>query len=457
MLTQRRDGGGIDLWRAVQQWKAISLSDLLWSSQSYIPDSSVDDAESRNLMNQEKILVDKIEIAEPYDRPDLRRKLREHWIKMSSYPSFSTFSAMKLGMGATVDHLKQIQLVSKRAGLENNAIIFVDWTRHRDSIILFAVRCSSKRQTFNYWRLPLTYPDIEDWIVRKMREKVPGSTGPLRRKEIRTADDLLELTSLIDPLHQMIEGDELLVLCPSGILNEIPLHAIHFRGREDPLITTNPIVYSSSHAIMKSCIDSALRMVDSDELRTKFAAFGRYGDLDATEDHLIKEMVVDLAEQFEGVHTTGEDLKRDKFKNITSGAAFIHYHGHATCELDTSMRALLLQPDPENEDDGRFVIDDIFQLQLQSPHVTILACASGEQDFSVNDDPFGIVTAFLCAGATSVAGTLWPTNCRDARDFCDLFYDQLKQNSGPVMNMAKAMQKTVLTLREDWNFDDPFH
>jgi CHAT domain-containing protein len=77
--------------------------------------------------------------------------------------------------------------------------------------------------------------------------------------------------------------------------------------------------------------------------------------------------------------------------------------------------------------------------------------------FSFNDEHFGIVTAFLCAGATSVAATFWPTDSRDARDFCGIFYDQVKDEGSSVINLAKAMQKTVLTLREDWDFDDPYH
>jgi hypothetical protein len=85
---------------------------------------------------------------------------------------------------------------------------------------------------------------------------------------------------------------------------------IPFNGSEAPLIATNPIVYSSSHAIMKSCVDTAFQKIKLGQLSTKFVAFGRYGDLDMSEDQLITEMVVELAEQFDGVHATGKDLKK---------------------------------------------------------------------------------------------------------------------------------------------------
>lgn len=457
--AQMERAGGINLWRVVQQWKAISLSDLLWDSQSYIPDSTAVDEKAKILLKEEKALVDKINSAEPYDRPNLRRQLRMHWIQMASHPGLTTFSTMKLGMGATFEHLKQIQHMSSQVGIGNSTIIFVDWMRHSDDLLLFAVRFSSTSQTLTYWRLPLTYQDVESWVRRRTRgSPMSGGTGPLSRKRLGDANHLTELSELIDPLRGSIKEAELLVLCPSGILNEIPIHVIPLKGSDVPLLTTNPIIYSSSHTIMKSCVDVAFQKLGSDQPNDHFVALGRFGeDLDVFEDKLIKDMVIELAGQFDGVHATGNDLKRDTFKTSVVGADFIHYHGHATCESDASIRSLVLQPDPANGDNGRFIVDDIFQLQLHSPHVTLLAYASGEQDISINDDPFGIVTAFLCAGATSVAGTLWPTDCRDASAFCDLFYGEIKGEGSLVINLAKAMQKTVLKLREDWDSDDPSH
>jgi hypothetical protein len=107
-LAQKEHTEGIKLWRVVQQWKAIALSDLLWESQSCIPNSSAIDEKAKMLMEQERNLVGKIDRAEPYERPNLRRELPKHWIQLASNASLTTFSTMKLGMGATFDHLKQI-------------------------------------------------------------------------------------------------------------------------------------------------------------------------------------------------------------------------------------------------------------------------------------------------------------------------------------------------------------
>lgn len=455
-LAEMERTAGKDLWLMVQQWKAIALSDLLRDSQIYMPDPSALDEQGRSLVKEERSLVEKIQTTEPYDRPGLRSKLRSHWHRMSSHTGLTTFSTMRLGMGANFDHLKEIQQVSDQLARQKDSVIFIDWVRHRDNIILFAIQSLGTSQTIHYWCLPLFYSNVEDWACRKL-QGVKDRSGIQIRKRLESAEDLKELSPLIDPLQHIIKGDELLILCPTGVLNEIPIHAIPFSGSDDPLLTTNPIVYSSSHAIMKSCIDAVFQKINSARASTTFTAFGRFGDLDQSEADLIHEMVTDLAEQFHGFQATGCGLKRNTFREHTSSADFIHYHGHASCESDTSIRSLILEPNPENGDDGRFTVDDIFQLQLHSAHVTLLACASGEQQFSFNDDPFGIVTAFLCAGATSVVGTLWPTDCRDARAFSDIFYEQIKDEGNSVINLAKVMQKAVLSLREDWYSDDPYH
>jgi len=56
----------------------------------------------------------------------------------------------------------------------------------------------------------------------------------------------------------------------------------------------------------------------------------------------------------------------------------------------------------------------------------------------------------LGKGRHSRGITLWPTDCRDARDFSDRFYEQIKEEDNSVINLAKVMQKAVLALREDW-------
>ena len=101
---------------------------------------------------------------------------------------------------------------------------------------------------------------------------------------------------------------------------------------------------------------------------------------------------------------------------------------------------------------------DLFELQLDSAVVMLLACASGEQDVAPNDDPLGLLSAFMYAGATSVVATLWPTQTSDARDFCERVYKHAFGGKvpGPVI-LSKAVQKAVIEMWEDWDEDEPYH
>jgi CHAT domain-containing protein len=101
---------------------------------------------------------------------------------------------------------------------------------------------------------------------------------------------------------------------------------------------------------------------------------------------------------------------------------------------------------------------DIFDLQLDSAVVVLLACASGEDDIAPNDDPFGLLSAFLYAGASSVIATRWPTQTSDASDFAKSFYAKVfSSRKDGLVNLAIAVQAAVLSLWEDWDEDDPYH
>jgi CHAT domain-containing protein len=101
---------------------------------------------------------------------------------------------------------------------------------------------------------------------------------------------------------------------------------------------------------------------------------------------------------------------------------------------------------------------EIFDLQLDSAVVVLLACASGEDDVAPNDDPLGLLSAFLYAGASSVIATRWPTQTSDAREFAKHFYKKaFSSRKDGTVNLAVAVQAAVLELWEHWDEDDPYH
>jgi CHAT domain-containing protein len=75
--------------------------------------------------------------------------------------------------------------------------------------------------------------------------------------------------------------------------------------------------------------------------------------------------------------------------------------------------------------DGPLAVRDVLSLKLRSPHITLVACDLASQGITAGDEPLGLVTALLCAGAGSVLGTLWSTASETGCVFAKRFYAEL--------------------------------
>ena len=114
-------------------------------------------------------------------------------------------------------------------------------------------------------------------------------------------------------------------------------------------------------------------------------------------------------------------------------------------------------------------VRDIFAIKLQAPVVSLMACESALDEISTGDEPLGLVSAFLYAGATSVIGTLWPIRSVDGRAFSKEFYNHVHSQSRRVgvsedtheamnlVDLAQSHQQAILTIRERQGLGDPFN
>ena len=115
----------------------------------------------------------------------------------------------------------------------------------------------------------------------------------------------------------------------------------------------------------------------------------------------------------------------------------------------------------------RLTVEDIFTLPLSaSPLVTLVACDSATQTIATGDEPLGILTGLLCAGAASVVGASWPIPSRTGRMFSDAFYSALgKQNSfaalehndNRLVDIAVALQEAILHIRDCKDTSETYH
>lgn len=91
----------------------------------------------------------------------------------------------------------------------------------------------------------------------------------------------------------------------------------------------------------------------------------------------------------------------------------------------------------------------MFSTSIKTSHFTLIACASATQTIQQGDEPLGIVTALLCAGASSVVGTMWPIASGAGRAFLKHFSNNLRTSveGESIVDLAVALQKTVKKLK----------
>lgn len=161
-----------------------------------------------------------------------------------------------------------------------------------------------------------------------------------------------------------------------------------------------------------------------------------------------------------GAHMLRDDeLTRSSFLEAAAGVGLLHYHGHIGFHESLAWEHFLYLRRLEE-----VKAKDLFDLRLeQGAHVTLIGCQSGRAGFSASDNLMGLNTAFHYAGASSIISTLWKIGNEDGAEFSETFYGALEEQktrgvvSGEVegqsliLNMAKAMQKAVLKLREGEN------
>jgi CHAT domain-containing protein len=103
-----------------------------------------------------------------------------------------------------------------------------------------------------------------------------------------------------------------------------------------------------------------------------------------------------------------------------------------------------------------------WHLHNRNPLIVNIACGSSTQDIQLGDELLGLPTAWLIAGARVVVGTLWPIQSRDGRRFTEEFYGELesarrKGGLDRMVNLAVALQKAVLKMRDDEEMQAPYH
>lgn len=246
-----------------------------------------------------------------------------------------------------------------------------------------------------------------------------------------------ELVTPLEPLLQSAiarvagEADSIpkLAIVPHGPLHLIPLHALY--DGDEYLIERFEVSYAPSATVYSLCQESDTRS------RGEAAVFG-------VEDPSIPAALAEarvVAEHIPGAKVyVGEDATVETLREGASRGGTLHLACHGLFRSDNPMfSALKLH-------DGWLTAAEAMSLNLSETLVTLSACESGRSEVVGGDEVLGLTRAFLGAGATTLAVSLWLVQDDTTAELMGGWYKRLRDGD----SRAAALRDVQLEIKEKY-------
>jgi CHAT domain-containing protein len=272
------------------------------------------------------------------------------------------------------------------------------------------------------------------------------------RSDDNKDNPLRQLDRLVQPLQHLLPENALLVFSPTDVLHAIPLHALWLN--DVPVIEDYPVVYAPSLTTFIQCREKAIAFKGPQPPSKSILSVYEPGEqgFSEAEQREVYKSAAQLGKEINGNVKTGKAVDQDALTHSLGFSSLVHFHGH--CRINNvSMldQALVLA-------DGGFAARDLFSLRINVLLVTLIACGSATQSINQGDEPLGLVSAMLCAGAPSVVGTMWPIASGFGREFVKSFYGNVPDcRDGDLINWAVALQTAVKELKYDYTYRFPVY
>ena len=429
-------------WRWVQRAKARALNDTLGVA-TVVPARILADLQqypaTLALFEQERETAAALAEAAPGEKAELRAALGALREQMAQDEHLADYLDMRNGSA-----FELTDAASTFTSEEDRRCVCVDWVVVNGELWLFVMRPQGMEEVdaVEVRRLGLRSQTVKTFVAQNLS---PESF----RATLRDDPELLaEMDALVAPLAELTRADELLVLCATGAVNALPLHALTVAGQV--LVERNPVVYCPSLTVLRQCLVRANQDVDG-EMSGRVALFGDPGG----DRPAAAELVRELAERYKVPYLSRAQVTRSAFTQMVQGSRLIHFQGHAVHEVTDPLSSYLMLAD------GKLTARDIFELSgFGADLVTLAACESAANVIEVGDEPLGLIPSFLFAGSQAVLASLWKVNSKVAAEFMRYFYAGVEENQGAdesPMNKAEAVRQAMLQVRQNPRYEAPYY
>lgn len=307
-------------------------------------------------------------------------------------------------------------------------IVLVEYFAIDNIILVFGVREDfDKPQVVE---IPMPLDVVRDFMSQRFR---------INERENQTLAECQELFGrLIEPIEDWATEGDIIWFVPHGFLHLLPLHALKLGDRY--LIERNPVFYSSSASVQRSCREHrkgrherALVLGDSSErkhlpfARAEAQAIARIFDTEAilgprASKQFLEQRLREQADEIDVLH--------------------IACHGNFRNDNPLKSGILLAGPNRDDNDDepdsNILTAEEIFGLKLSVDLVTLSCCETGINENRSGDELIGLTRALIYAGAASVIVSLWSVNDLSTRILMEHFYRELKAGHHKVDALQRA-------------------
>ncbi|KAH8903127.1 hypothetical protein BR93DRAFT_208319 [Coniochaeta sp. PMI_546] len=451
----------VGAWNWLQRSKARSISDMLGlginipMALKHLIDA---DANLIDICAVEQTLAREIDTANEDRQFLLRKKLESHRAEMKQNPILKQLLDYREGQPTSLERLQSISV--KTPPQPARRIFYVDWLFYEDHCFAFIASSSG----VDVYLTGVTGTQVAQWKAQYLGDGF-SKAHSLDSPEI---EPLQKLSQLIQEVVKRTEPKDILVFCPSGVLHGVPLHAATLSDDSRKcLLERNPVVYTASMTTFEQCVSKeAERELLSDQTSRSYVAVYERTETEALSEtqmvqrDMIYAKVREVAEKRRPVSVTafGSEVTRERLVAAFE-ADYMYFFGHCESSASNMLLQGLVLDDPARGHRDVFTASDMFAIDVKTSCLTLIACGSANEVHSQGDEPLGIVSALLCAGATSVIGTMWKVQVGTARVFTEVLDGNLNTNGGGLVDLAVAVQKTALRLkaRREGGTQHPYH
>ncbi|MDM8567615.1 CHAT domain-containing protein [Candidatus Halobeggiatoa sp. HSG11] len=339
---------------------------------------------------------------------------------------------------------------------------------------------------------------VDETTLKKKVKKLRAYLNPLFKNKFLKYSHELYQTLLPETVRQLIKNAKILHIIPTGPLYGLPFGSLVISNPKQPiryLIEDYPISYLSSASLLKIIRDEErktqppkpfLAFADPEyppcnnttdtkpetiaELRTKSYLKSIKGNcftrLAATADE-----VREIADLFNADHSKslylGSKASRKTVFDLNEAGKLDDYryimfsvHGIIPNKINQIEQPALVLSNPTK--DGYLTMADAFALKLNADFVNLSACNTGctKKDCSENvrgQGIMGLTRAFMYAGTSRVAVTLWSVDLHSSKDLNIGLFTNLKANQKMAHALRNIKLKMIKGQASKKEYSHPYH